>query len=85
MKEIKIPKSRNGQATFNLILDKAIELFYKQGYHNTTIADITGQAGVAAGTFYLYFPNKIELYKYILTRIQHEIRRHITENVTYVE
>ena len=59
--EIKIPRTRNGRATFQLIIDTTIELFYMQGYFNTTIADITNKAGIAAGTFYLYFPNKINL------------------------
>lgn len=83
--EIKIPKTRNGRATFQLIIDTTIDLFYKQGYHNTTIADITQAAGIAAGTFYLYFPNKLQLYKYILMEFQHDIRRQIAERVSNVE
>jgi TetR/AcrR family fatty acid metabolism transcriptional regulator len=44
------------------ILDAATELFAKQGYENTTIADIAQAAGVAVGTVYLYFRNKHEIY-----------------------
>ena len=44
------------------ILDAAIELFAKQGYEETTIADIAQAAGVAVGTVYLYFRNKHEIY-----------------------
>ena len=83
--EIKIPKTRNGNATFKLIIDTTIALFYEKGYFNTTIADITNSAGIAAGTFYLYFPNKLALYNYILIQYQHEIRKRIAERVSKVE
>jgi AcrR family transcriptional regulator len=83
--EIKIPKTRNGKATFKLIIDTTIALFYEKGYFNTTIADITNSAGIAAGTFYLYFPNKLALYNYILIQYQHEIRKRIAERVSKVE
>lgn len=83
--EVKIPTTRNGKATFQMIIDTTITLFYKQGYHNTTIANITNSAGIGAGTFYLYFPNKLSLYKYILNQFQHDIRRCISEKVAKVE
>lgn len=82
---VKIPKTRNGKATFKLIVDTAVELFYVQGYHNTSIGNITTNAGIAAGTFYLYFPNKLTLYKYILMEFQHDIRKRIAEKVSLVE
>ena len=83
--EIEIPTTRNGKATFNLIVEATIELFYKKGFHNTTILNITSSAGVGAGTFYLYFPNKLSIYKFILNKFQHEIRRTISEKVSEVD
>ena len=82
---IKIPNTRNGKATFQLIFSTAIDVFYEKGYHSTTIKDITNNADIAAGTFYLYFKNKFVLYKYILTQFQHDIRRVISEKVSTVE
>lgn len=83
--DIKIPNTRNGKATFQLIVSTAIEVFYEKGYHSTTIKDITNTANIAAGTFYLYFKNKLVLYKYILSQFQHDIRRVIAEKVHDVE
>jgi AcrR family transcriptional regulator len=40
------------------LLDAAREVFAKKGYHAATIEDITRVAGVAKGTFYLYFDAK---------------------------
>ena len=36
----------------------ALELFYKKGYENTTINDITDELGVSKGAFYHYFESK---------------------------
>jgi AcrR family transcriptional regulator len=83
--EINVPTSRNGKATFRLLLDTSVNVFYANGYHKTTIKDITSEAGVAAGTFYLYFKNKFVLYKYLLIEIQHDIRRTIAQKVSLVE
>lgn len=83
--EINIPTSRNGKATFELLLEKSIKVFYEKGYHNTTIKDITNEAGVATGTFYLYFKNKFVLYKYLLVQLHHDIRRTISQKVSMVE
>ncbi len=78
---IETPTTRNAKNTFEVIEKAAIKLFYKRGYHGTTVKDITAEAGVAAGTFYLYFPSKIALYKHILSNFSHNIRKHIAEQV----
>lgn len=44
------------------LIDAARELFTAKGYHATTIDDITRSAGIAKGTFYLYFSEKREIY-----------------------
>lgn len=43
------------------ILAAARELFARQGYDETTIAQIARGAGVAVGTVYLYFENKHDI------------------------
>ncbi|RJP30971.1 MAG: TetR family transcriptional regulator [Actinobacteria bacterium] len=43
------------------ILDAAVEVFARKGFHKARISDITGAAGVGYSTFYLYFPNKLDL------------------------
>ena len=40
------------------LLEAARELFSERGYHQTRVDEITGRAGVATGTFYLYFKDK---------------------------
>jgi AcrR family transcriptional regulator len=50
------------------ILSAARGLFAKRGYHQTTIDDIVAQAGVARGTFYLYFEDKRAVFSDLIDR-----------------
>ena len=43
------------------LLDSAYELFTTMGFTKTTIRDIASKAGVAKGTFYLYFKDKSDI------------------------
>ena len=43
------------------LLNAAFDLFISKGFHNTSIADIVGKAGIAKGTFYLYFKDKTDI------------------------
>ncbi len=40
------------------ILDAAAKAFAERGYHDTSVSDIITAAGIARGTFYLYFESK---------------------------
>lgn len=44
----------------------AYELFTTKGIHNTAIDDIVKKAGVAKGTFYLYFKDKYDIINKII-------------------
>ena len=44
------------------IVDAARDIFSRQGYETTTIAEIAAAANIAVGTVYLYFHNKREIY-----------------------
>lgn len=44
------------------ILAAARRVFARKGFVGTTIGDIAGEAGVAPGTIYLYFPSKNDVF-----------------------
>ncbi|MFS0646656.1 TetR/AcrR family transcriptional regulator [Siminovitchia sp. 179-K 8D1 HS] len=44
-----------------LIMDKALELFAKQGFEATSVQQITEHCGISKGAFYLSFKSKNEL------------------------
>ena len=54
------------------ILDAAEQVFGERGYHGASVVEITKKAGVGLGTFYLYFPSKIEIYRHLLQARQEE-------------
>ncbi len=45
------------------LIDAAVRIFHEKGFQKTRIADIVAEAGVAQGTFYLYFKSKEEIFK----------------------
>ena len=51
-------RERKKQRTREQIIEAAMGLFAKRGYHATTIADIATAADVAPRTFFSYFPSK---------------------------
>jgi AcrR family transcriptional regulator len=44
-----------------LILDAAIRVFARTGFHRARVSDIAGEAGIAYGLVYHYFKNKEEI------------------------
>lgn len=48
------------------ILDAALEEFSEAGYYATKVSDIVARAGIAQGTFYLYFKDKRSIFEELL-------------------
>jgi AcrR family transcriptional regulator len=49
------------------ILDAAIKVFARQGFHSTRVSDIADEAGVAYGLVYHYFSSKEEVLNELFT------------------
>ena len=52
-----------------IVLRHAKEVFSEKGYHRAKISDIIQRAGIARGTFYLYFENKRDVFESILDHL----------------
>lgn len=61
------------QEKYEAILKSAVKLFAQKGFNNTKIKDITDNASLAAGTFYLYFKHKSDLLDAIIGKYINEI------------
>lgn len=59
-----------------LIMEKALELFAQQGFHATSVQQITDFCGISKGAFYLSFKSKDEL---ILALIDHFMMQYIAD------
>lgn len=54
---------RRDEHTRAAILGSAIEVFGQRGFRSTTIRQISGTLGIAAGSIYTYFPSKEALFR----------------------
>ena len=63
------------------IVNSAIQLFQEKGIEQTKISDIVKKAGIAQGTFYLYFPSKLALMPAITKVMVNNMFEAIQKNV----
>jgi AcrR family transcriptional regulator len=63
------------EETRGKILLAARKLFSKKGYHNTQVMGICREARISAGTFYLYYPNKRDLFEQIAKESLEDVRK----------
>ena len=56
------------------ILTSALEVFAEHGYHQTSVTDLVKAAGVARGTFYLYFESKDAIFIELLEGLVQRVR-----------
>jgi AcrR family transcriptional regulator len=61
-------RERRHAATAEAMLEAAERVMVANGYEQTTMQQIAQDAGCAAGTFYLYFKNKQELFEALMVR-----------------
>lgn len=57
MSKVEVNKKKKKES----LLNTAFELFTTKGINDTSISDIVNKAGVAKGTFYLYFRDKYDV------------------------
>lgn len=79
------------QTFFNLpddkrerILNAAIDEFTEYYYHKASITRIVNNAGIAKGSFYQYFKDKKDLFKYVVEKIGEKKMKYlypITDNI----
>ena len=59
---------QNKKIKMESLLDTSFELFTSRGINKTSISDIVEKAGVAKGTFYLYFKDKYDIRNRLIAR-----------------
>ena len=68
-----------GAATRTRLLEAAETVFAELGYHDASIVKITEAAGVAQGTFYLYFASKQEIFEELVRDLNRRVRHAMAE------
>ncbi|NLA66427.1 MAG: TetR/AcrR family transcriptional regulator [Leucobacter sp.] len=75
------PLTKRGEATRRRILEAAEVVFADHGYHEASIVKITEHAGVALGTFYLYFDSKRTVFEALVIDLNGRVRQAMTERM----
>ncbi|HEY3182337.1 MAG TPA: TetR/AcrR family transcriptional regulator [Gaiellaceae bacterium] len=83
------PLSQRGIDTRRRVLDASERVFAELGYHEASIVKVTEAAGVAQGTFYLYFDSKKavfdELVRDLNRRVRHAMKEGSSQGKTRLE
>jgi AcrR family transcriptional regulator len=79
--EKKIPATRGRPRAFDAeaALDRAVELFWRQGYEGTSLADLTAAMGINRPSLYAAFGNKEELFRKAVDRYAQVPATHIAQ------
>jgi AcrR family transcriptional regulator len=65
------------EARRSQIKETALRVFSEKGYHETSVTDLVDAAGVARGTFYLYFDGKEAIFLELLEDLTAHLRSNI--------
>ena len=76
------PLSQRGLDTRRRLLDAAEHVFGELGYHDASMVKITEAAGVAQGTFYLYFDSKKAIFDELVRDLNRRVRHAMKEGST---
>ncbi|MFD1696274.1 TetR/AcrR family transcriptional regulator [Roseibium aestuarii] len=73
------PKTARGEATRKAILTAAERVIGARGFNDASIGHITSEAGVAQGTFYIYFKSKDEVFHELVLEMGRLVRRELSQ------
>lgn len=77
----KTPKTARGWQTRESLLQAAENEFGERGFREASISGITQRAGVALGTFYVYFESKEEIFRALVAYMNDLTRHWIAERI----
>jgi AcrR family transcriptional regulator len=73
------PLSKRGIDTRRRLLDAAEHVFGEFGYHEASVVKVAEDAGVAAGTYYLYFDSKKAIFDELVRDLNRRVRHAMKE------
>lgn len=68
-----VPTTPKGLATRQRLIQAARQVFARDGFVNTRMADIAQEAGLSLGALYRYFENKEDLFEQLVADIHEEL------------
>lgn len=71
----------NAVNTKDRILDTALDIFARKGYHDTRMDDIADESGTSKGSIYFHFPNKERLFLALVDQFANLLERRVKEAI----
>ncbi|MCP4423529.1 MAG: TetR/AcrR family transcriptional regulator [Chloroflexi bacterium] len=71
----------NPQSTRERILDAALNIFSRKGYHDTRMDEIVDEASASKGAIYFHFPSKERLFIALVDQFANLLERRVTEAI----
>ncbi|MFA6219145.1 MAG: TetR/AcrR family transcriptional regulator [Erythrobacter sp.] len=69
----RVPRTERGRKTLRKLLDAAAREFAENGFYDASISAITRRAGVALGTFYIYYESKDAIFRALVTDMSERV------------
>lgn len=73
------PRTERGNRTRAKLIEAAETVFAEFGYREASMVRITEQAGVAQGTFYVYFSSKLQIFEEVVEDLNRRVRHAMAE------
>lgn len=73
------PRTERGNRTRAKLIEAAETVFAEFGYSEASMVRITEQAGVAQGTFYVYFSSKLQIFEEVVEDLNRRVRHAMAE------
>ncbi|MBK1783500.1 TetR/AcrR family transcriptional regulator [Prauserella cavernicola] len=87
------PRTTRGRKTRERLLSAARTMFESKGFLDTRVSDICDEAGLAHGTFYIYFPTKEDIFytlvdevvadRFLLTAVPDDFEGNVADRFAY--
>lgn len=75
-------KNPPAESTRERILDAALDIFSKKGYHDTRLDEIVQESHTSKGSIYFHFPNKEKLFLALVDQFADLLERRVTEAIS---
>lgn len=79
-----VNSTSRGRRSRQKLIDAARRVFERVGYFDATIDDIITEAGVARGSFYTYFPDKLSVFQIVALEVNHAVRSAVADHSSSV-
>lgn len=77
--------TKDPETTRSRILDAALDVFSKNGYHDSTVDEIVVRSETSKGSVYFHFPNKQTLFLALVDKFANLLERRIVEAIEQEE